>query len=119
MGVVMFENVTSKRRMGLPAAAAVAAVAAVAFGGMLLAAKVIVGDPLAEAVAGMRRAPIPVEREAEEAAPARAFRVDEEIVVVAPGRPPRLVQGRPVARAEPRWTAPVAVAEAPMCPAAR
>ena len=119
MGVVMFENVTSKQRMGLPAAAAVAAGAAVAFGGMLLAAKVIVGDPLAAAVAGMQRAPLPVEREAEEAALAQAFRVDEEIVVVAPGRPRRLVQGRPVARADQRWTVPVAVAEAPMCPVAR
>lgn len=117
MGVVMFENVTSKQWMGLPAAAAVAGVATVAFAGMLLAAKVIVGDPLAEAVAAMQQAPVPVERGAEEAALARTSRVDEEIVVVAPSRPPRFVQGRPVARADQRWTGPVA--EAPMCPVAR
>jgi hypothetical protein len=117
----MFEGVTKKERMGLPALAAVAVVAVVAgvaFAGMLVFAKEVVGDPTARAVAAMLKAPVPVEQEAEDAALARAFRVDEEIEVIAPYRPHRLARGREVARGDERWAVPVAEA-APMCPVVR
>lgn len=119
MGVVMFDSVTTKERMGWPARAAVAGAAALAFAGMLAFAKVTVGDPMAGALAGMMRAPAPTQEEAEAAALAARFRVDEEIMVVAPHQPPRLAaRARPARAFDAALEAPVGEL-APMCPVVR
>jgi hypothetical protein len=96
----MFESITRKERLGFPRLALVAAVAAVAFGAQLVLLRDVVGKPLAAVIEQIDTARQVIPRDA-------LPEYVEEIVIVAPYRPRRMV----LARSAPKpgdlaWTAP-------------
>lgn len=102
----MFESITRRERVGTAEKALVVAVAAVAFGAQLLLFRGTVGQPLAAAMAEIRTRGELVPRDS-------LPELVEEIVVVAPYRPRRLVHARAARPAEDAaWAAP----EYGLCP---
>lgn len=110
----MFESITRRERPGVARVAVVVAATAVAFGAQLVLFAGVVAKPLAVAVAGMNAPPPQV-------SPADLPEFEEEILVVAPYRPRRVLHARATpSREDVAWTAPqyrVATPSAEPCPA--
>lgn len=96
----MFESITKKERLGVSRLALVVAVTAVAFGAQLVLFAGTVAKPLAGAIGDMRTTPAQLAR-------ANLPEFEEEIVVVAPYRPRRVLHARAAPlRRDAAWVAP-------------